>query len=209
MDGHTQDHKLPEDFDWNDIYSGEEADFTAPDPLLLELTQALEPGEVLDVGCGAGGLLAALAERGWGIHGVDLAPKAIAAARKVLAQRGHQAELVAADATTWKPPKQYQLVTNSFALPLRRAEQRAVYQTIRAAVAPGGTVIIKDFDAQMSRFPAFEGIDMVEIDELREAFEGFEILRAEVVPTPVHDHGQGKLDEQEWSAALLVARRPG
>lgn len=208
MDGHTQDHALPEDFDWNDIYTGEEADFMPPDPLILELTRELEPGHALDVGCGAGGLLTALAERGWAVHGVDLAPKAVAAARKVLARRGHEAELVAADATRWQPPRRYELVTNSFALPLRRAEQRAVYRTIRAAVAPGGTVIIKDFDAQMSRVPAFAGIDMVELDELREAFEGFEILRAEIVATPVHDHGQAAQADQAWSAALLVARRP-
>ena len=34
----------------------------------------------MDVGCGAGGLLAALADRGWRVHGLDLAPRAVEAA---------------------------------------------------------------------------------------------------------------------------------
>jgi hypothetical protein len=39
-------------------------------------------------------------------------------------------------------------------------------------------------------------------------FDGFDILRAEVVPTPEHDHGQSTYGEETWTAALLVARRP-
>ena len=199
---------LPDDFDWNDIYSGEESDFMPPDPLVLELASQLPPGDVLDVGCGAGGLLAALAARGWRVHGVDVAPRAIAAARKVLARRGVEADLGAADAATWSPPRTYDLVTNSFALPLTRAAQIAVYRTIREAVAPGGTVLVKDFDTQMAHVGPFGGVDLVEVDHLLAAFDGFEVLRAEVVPTPVHDHGSGTYGETTWTAALLFARRP-
>ena len=201
-------HVLPEDFDWNDIYTGDADDFTPPDPLMLELASALEPGHVLDVGCGAGGLLAALGRAGWTLHGIDLAPKAIEAAAEVLASRGLDAELVTADATSWIAPRQYDLVTNSFALPMKRAEQLEVYAKMRAALAPGGTIILKDFDRQMSRFPAFAGIDMIDTEDLLAAFEGFEILRCEVVPTPAHDHGQADYGEAAWTAALLVARAP-
>lgn len=59
----------------------------------------------------------------------------------------------------------------------------------------------------MARVPAFAGIDLVEVEDLLAAFQGFEVLRAEVVPTPVHDHGSGS-PEGTWTAALLVARRP-
>ncbi len=201
------DH-LPDDFDWNDIYSGEESDFMPPDPLVLELATQLPPGHVLDVGCGAGGLLASLADAGWVAHGVDVAPKAIEAARKVLGRRGIRAELEAANAATWTPPRTYELVTNSFALPITRAEQVEVYRMIREAVAPGGTVILKDFDTGMAGIGAFGGVDLVDVEHLRSAFEGFEVLRAEVVPTAVHDHGQGSYGDATWTAALFVARRP-
>jgi 2-polyprenyl-3-methyl-5-hydroxy-6-metoxy-1,4-benzoquinol methylase len=199
---------LPDDFDWNDIYSGEESDFMPPDPLVLELASELGPGDVLDVGCGAGGLLAALAARGWGLHGVDVAPKAIEAAKKVLGSRGVRAELVVGNAATWTPSRTHDLVTNCFALPLTRAEQIEVYRMIREAVAPGGTVILKDFDSGMAGIGAFGGVDLVEVEHLLDAFDGFEVLRAEVVPTPVHDHGAGTYGEMTWTAALLVARRP-
>lgn len=199
---------LPHDFNWDDIYTGQETDHLPPDPLMLELASAQPIGDVLDVGCGAGGLLAALGERGFRLHGVDVAPRAIEAAERVLSRRGLSAELRAVDAAAWTPSRSYDLVTNCFALPLTYEAQRAVFATIRDAVAPGGTVIIKDFDTNMNTVAQFAGIDLVEVAQLREAFDGFEILRAEVVSTPVHDHGQGVDEDSEWTAALLVARRP-
>lgn len=208
MNDTTTHGPLPEDFDWNDAYTGAAADFVAPDAEVLALAAARPPGEVLDVGCGAGGLLAALGERGWRLHGVDVAAKAIAAAREVLAAHGLAAELEVADAASWTPSRTYDLVTSTFALPLTRGAQQGVYRVLRAAIAPGGTVIVKDFDTRMSRVPAFGGIDLVELDELVAAFDGFELERAEIVTTPRHDHAGPSDDDAPWTAALLVARRP-
>jgi len=199
---------LPEDFNWNDIYTGDEADYMPPNAAILELARELEPGAALDVGCGAGGLLVALAQLGWEVHGIDLAPNAILAARKVFARHQTQGDLVACDASSYRPSRRYELVTNSFALPLKRAAQLRVYRTIRKAVAPGGMVILQDFDTQMSGVGAFGGCDLVDLADLTEAFAGFEIQRAEIVPTPVHHHHEGGYGQETWTAALLVARRP-
>jgi len=207
----------PSEIDWNEGYSGEQGDYMAPDPLVLELASALTPGDVLDVGCGAGGLLVALGQRGWRAHGIDLAARAIEAATKIMEARGVEATLAVADASRWRPSRTYDLVTNTFALPVERAEQAQVCRMIREAVAPGGTVIVKDFDAGMHRIDAFRGCDLVELPDLLEAFAGFEILRGEIVATPVHDHsespdrpggGPGAERTSPWTAALLVARRP-
>ena len=109
-----QDH---DQFDWNQSYSGDVTDYAEPDPDMLEIIDGLRPGRALDIGCGAGGLVVALAQRGWRVAGVDIAAKAIEAARKVLQAKGIDAELEVADATTWDPVGHYDLITSSFALP--------------------------------------------------------------------------------------------
>lgn len=200
-------------FDWNDIYTGEAVDLEPPDALMLELIDSL-PGHpdggrrALDVGCGAGGLLVALAERGYRVTGIDIASKAIAAARKVTGQRGFDVELTVADATRWQPDRAYDLVTSCFAVPGKR-RRAAALAMMRAALAPGGVVLLKDFDTSMARLGYLPADDLVEIDELTAAFAGFEIIRAELVDTPVHDHdGSGKHAGERWTAAILCARKP-
>jgi len=194
-------------FEWNDIYSGDASDYVAPPPLVLDAVASLAPGDVLDVGCGAGGLLATLAERGWTPHGIDIAPRAIEAARAVFGRCGLDATLRVADAASWRPSRTYDLVTCCFAAPNTRADQQRAYAAMRRAVAPGGTVVVLDFDPQMHRLPPFRGFDMVAVADLLEAFDGFEITRAEVVEVPAHDHGQGDDGTGPWTASLLVARR--
>ena len=203
-----------EPYDWNQSYSGDADDYAEPDADIAEIAGRLTPARALDVGCGAGGLVVALAQRGWQVTGIDIAKNAISAARAVAASRGIAADLLVADATAWKPREQFDLVVNSFALPTDRADRALVFRMIRDALAPGGTVIVKDFDPAMKeRVSAFAGMDMVTTEELTDAFDGFEIVRAEIVATPVHDHGSdgGAGDahgNSGWTAALLHARKP-
>lgn len=193
-------------FDWDSIYHGDTRDHQPPDAQVLALASALPPARVLDVGCGAGGLVLALAQRGWKCSGIDLSPKAIRSANARLEAAGESADLRAADACDWRPHGEWDLVTNTFALPIRAADQARAYRTIRDAVAPGGRVILKDFDTQMSRFSEFDGCDLIALDVLVAAFDGFVIERAEIVQTPAHHPNAA--DAEPWSACLLVARRP-
>ena len=195
-----------EQFDWNDIYQGTAADYQPPDAHLLDIVGKLRPGRVLDVGCGAGGLAVALAERGWDVLGIDLAPKAIAAARAVAAERGVSAQFETADASTWTPRGTYDLIVSGFALPDNRALRAPAFAAIRQAVVPGGAVLIKDFDDTMARFPHFDGFELVTLEELTAAFEGFEVQRSEIVETPAHSSDPGG---DPWTAALFLATRSG
>ncbi len=197
------------EFEWNDIYTGTVSDYVEPDAQLLSIIDTLEPGRVLDVGCGAGGLVAAMAERGWHCSGIDIAPRAIEAAKHVLASRGLGAELTAVDAATWHPARTYDLVTNSFALPTSQADQAQLFTAIREALAPGATLLIKDFDSSMRRHEEFAPYHCPSVEELLAAFDGFEILRADVVETPAHSHhGSAGKSDLRWTAALLHARAP-
>ena len=196
-------------FDWNEAYSGDATDYDDPDLGLVEIIDGLRPGWALDIGCGAGGLIVALAERKWQVSGIDIAAKAIEASRKVIQERGVNAELHVADATRWKPNRLYDLIVSSFALPESKAERGLVYRMIRDAIAPGGTVLLKDFDATMKRVKFFSTFDLVTVEEFTSGFDGLNIIRAEVVDTPVHDHrtGKGQSDER-WTAVLLQAQSP-
>ena len=202
----VKDH---EPFDWNQSYSSDLADYAEPDPAVLEIIAGLRPGRALDIGCGAGGLIVALVRRSWRVTGVDIAAKAVEAARKVLQAEGVDAEFHAADATTWKPAGRYDLITSCFALPGSGAGRASLYRMILDALAPGGTVLLKDFDSSMGQVRFFAGFDLVTVEELTAAFDDLNITRAEIVDTPVHDHspGGGK-PEEHWTAALLHARRP-
>ena len=205
---HQHQHE-PDNFDWNGMYTGQASDYEKADPLMIQTIDTLPPGRALDIGCGAGGMLVALAERGWTVTGIDIATKGIAAARQALASRGMEATLEIADATTWRPTHAYDLVTSSFALPGTPAERARVFAMAKQALEPGGIVLFKDFDSTMTKSAHFAAYKLMTINELTAAFAGFEILRAEVVPTPPHDHdGSGAHTGERWTAALLYARKP-
>ena len=195
-------------FDWNAIYTGELEDFEPADSDILAVSAALAPGSALDVGCGAGGLCTELAAGGWRVTGIDIAPRAIQAARRVAQRRGVTVELIAGDAASWHPPRSFDLVTSSFALPATATDQGRALAMIRACVAPGGTVVIKDFDAGMRAVAQFAGFHLPTVAEVADVFAGFEILRAEVVPTPAHQHSGGQAAAQDWTAVFFVARNP-
>lgn len=201
------------DFEWNDIYQGNTDDYMEPDLMIFETAQSLPKGRVLDVGCGAGGLLAALAKEGWKVAGIDIAPKAISAARKVLADRDLHGELEVADAASWHSDEQYDLITSSFALPNTREDQQTLFSKMRQWLAPGGSIIIKDFDASMKRHKVFERFHCPTLDELVQSFADLEIQRAEIVDTPAHNHGDGHGHQSDGledhrSAAFLHAKCP-
>ena len=173
-------------FDWNQSHSGDVTDYTEPDSQMLAIIDSLLPGRALDLGCGAGGLVVALARMGWRVTGIDMAQRAIDAALHLVEERNVTAELYVADAATLKPDGPSDLITSSFALPGTRGERTARFQMIREALVPGGTVLLKDFDSTMSRVEFFDGFDLVIVEEIASAFDGLSIVRAEVVETPVH-----------------------
>src|SRR5690242_9818505 len=71
---------------WNENYASGESlpwDTGTPDPMLVELieSRAIAPGRTLEVGCGTGTNAIYLAQHGFEVMGVDIAPVAIERAR--------------------------------------------------------------------------------------------------------------------------------
>ena len=68
-------------------------------PELFEFIRNNKPGRAIDIGCGTGTNVIALAQAGWRVTGVDFAPRAIKLAEQKLKRSGLQANVLVGDAT--------------------------------------------------------------------------------------------------------------
>ena len=68
-------------------------------PELFEFIKNNKPGRAIDIGCGTGTNVIALAQAGWKVTGVDFAPRAIKIARQKLKRSRMPATVLVADAT--------------------------------------------------------------------------------------------------------------
>lgn len=197
--------------DWDADWAGGTGGDGHPDPFLAAQLAGLAPGSALDLGCGDGVHSLWLAERGCRVLGVDWAKTAIARARRKAKQRGLDAEFRLADVTRWTPAETYDLVYSSWALPPRGPGRDHTLDLAASAVAPGGTLLLLDFDVSMEGVPGFPitPADLVSLDEIRPYLRGFTIQRAEVVEI-VHTHDDAPPDPSlpPTRAAFVRAVRP-
>jgi S-adenosylmethionine-diacylgycerolhomoserine-N-methlytransferase len=117
------------------------------DELLARLP--LPPGAVLvELGAGTGRNLEPLADRLGQlsvVHLVDLCPSLLAIAGRRIAARGWtNVTAVEADATTWRPAQQADVVLCAYSLTMM-PDWRATVANARAMLKPGGTLAIVDF----------------------------------------------------------------
>jgi SAM-dependent methyltransferase len=108
---------------------------------LAERTDALidqgAPRRVLDVGCGDGRFLGAMAERGWEVEGLETDPVAAALARKRTGGTVHEAPLE----DLMLPENRFGLVSLLHVLE-HVPDPRATLCAARRTLAPGGTLLI-------------------------------------------------------------------
>ncbi|MFE2365468.1 MULTISPECIES: trans-aconitate 2-methyltransferase [Streptomyces] len=205
---HTHHSHDPHPFDWDAVYRGDGSDTTAPDPLLLAPADALTPGRALDLGCGAGGNALALAERGWRVTGVDIAPRAIAGTRAGACARGLELELLVADTAQWRPETTYGFVLSSYALPPRGPARTATLAAAAAALAPGGILALGEWDEEGCDWGA-DG-DLVTLEEIRTHLSdlGLDIVCAERLRVPRHRHPGHEQEPADDAAVIVTARKP-
>lgn len=102
-------------------------------------TEALQPGRILIPGCGRGHEAVDLAQAGFAVTALDIAPTALAHLQAQLDQAGVKAELVCADALTWQPPTPFDAIYEQTCLcALDPGHWQAYEAQLHAWLKPGG-----------------------------------------------------------------------
>jgi tellurite methyltransferase len=179
--------------DWDRYYSDATNREQAPDPLLVEVADAIPAGAALDLACGGGNNSIYLASLGWRVTSVDRSAVAIGMLRQRAA--GLRLTATAADLESGAfpvAPDGFDLICDFYYL------HRAVFPQIRAGVRPGGIFVaaihLVDPDATSGpHSPAF----LLEPGELRREFEEWKIVF----------YSEARLAGQSRRTARIVARR--
>jgi len=130
---------------WNDSYASGQLpwDTGEPEPLLVEFVTsgAVTPGPALEIGAGTGTNTIWLAERGFDVLGVDLAPLAIEKAQAKIAGRALPCRFADLDILAAPPPGgpfQFVFDRGCFHVFDEPDERERFAANVAAALAPGG-----------------------------------------------------------------------
>lgn len=207
---HEEDHEAgdgvigdPRVNGWESAYAGGHID-SPLDPLVQELGRSLDGTTAIDLGCGAGQNSIWLAEIGWTVTGVDIAPSAISQAVSAAARAGVDAEFLVADLSDWRPNGTFDFVISTYALPPRGPGRTHALTCAADAVAPGGTLLVAEFERSLARSGGWSDADLTDVDELASHLEGFEVARLDVETTR-HAHGH---HEEHYPVVTAIAHRP-
>ena len=167
---------------WNDVWHTADLSDEGHDDMLESIVSGLAPGRALDLGCGAGGNVVWLAKHGWQATGVDFSEVAVRKARELVAKHGLDATFVAADASTYQPESQPQLIT-SFYIQLPPHQRIRMLSNAAASLAPGGKLVFVSHDVSTppSGWNADELDSLTTPDEIVAELPGLQIERAEVM----------------------------
>ncbi len=190
--------KLPAKARWNARYSDFENAKLAKMREPRELLQTWLPklpthGLALDVAAGAGRHSLALAGHGLHVHAVDISIEGLKLLNKKKDTAMNIQPIVLNLEQGWLPRASYQVIINFLYL------ERAIWQTIRRQLAPGGWLVMETFTIDQLKFPHKKHIKrdfLLEREELKAGFSDWEIL--------FYDEG---LHKENYSARL-VARKP-
>lgn len=124
---------------WEARYQAGTAAYAArPSAFVLDWLPCLPRGRALDVACGLGATAIALAEAGFDVTAIDIAPTALARARAEAERRGVTVDWQCADLSDLRlPPAQYDLIVNIHYV------NRDLTAQFAEALRPGGHVLFE------------------------------------------------------------------
>lgn len=183
---------------------------TEPAAFLLEQRHHLHPGSTaLAIADGEGRNSVFMAELGVAVTAMDGSEVGVAKARELAQQRGVDVEFNVGDILTWDwSATSYDLVVGIFFQFLTPDQRPAVFDGIKQALRPGGTLLLHGYTPKQVTYgtggpPIAENMYTEEL--LRDAFGDLEIERLEAYETELTE-GSGHVG---ISAVIdLVATKP-
>ncbi|MFB6097023.1 MAG: class I SAM-dependent methyltransferase [Haloferacaceae archaeon] len=181
---------------WNERYaSGEYDPREYPSPLLEEHVDWHPTGRALDVATGQGRNALFLAERGYDVDAIDVAPAALETARARADERGVDVAWIAADVDDYAfPAGEYDVITVSFFAALDRLPD------LKEALAPDGVLLYEHHlrtTEPVERGPSGDRYRLRSNDLLRACLD-LTVLR--------YDESTREVDGDRAAVASLVAR---
>jgi cyclopropane fatty-acyl-phospholipid synthase-like methyltransferase len=167
-------------------------DIGRPQRDIMAALDSLDPGgRAIDLGCGTGEHVLALAARGVEAWGIDSTEAAIESARHKARERGLEARFVVGDALDLQPLRQrFELVVDCGLFHVIGDEERRRYvDEVRRVLVPGGVHLMLGFSTN----PRDRGPRGYSEDELRACFaDGFVVreLRAVTYEVTYGDQGE-------------------
>ncbi len=200
----------PSSVDWEAMYADEGDGMWSGHvngSLVAELDHIAGPGRALDVGCGEGADALWLAERGWRVTAIDVAPTAVARGRTEAERRGVDGiAWIAGDLLADPPAEPFDLVSLHYpAFPI--GDRERVSATLRSLVAPAGTLLVVGHAPPENLSEAhFDPADWTQPDDLVDDLgDGWAVECHETRPRP-GDHHHGSHHTHD---VILRARRTG
>lgn len=184
---------------WESRYrSGDYEPNREPVPFLAAEASALEPGRALCLAAGAGRNAVFLAQLGFAVTAVDIAPTGLAWCRRLAAEGGVEVETVTADVLSFDAGvESWDLVTNLY------FHEPAVFPCVRSALRRGGHFLFQTYARAQAEFGwgPTNPDHLADPRELRRAFADWQLLR---FGERVHKFEDGRQE----AVVQLLARKP-
>jgi len=131
---------------WEPHYAASAPGTGGPNPVLVDLVEALAPGRVLDLGCGGGGDALWLAQRGWAVLTVDVSATALARVtdRATGAGLSDRVRTERHDLTATFPHGEVDVVSAQYLLSPVEFDRPPMFARAAATVRAGGMLLIVD-----------------------------------------------------------------
>ena len=169
----------------------------------------------MELGCGAGRNAVWLAERGWQVTAVDFSVAAVEKGNQLASQANVTAEFVVADAASYKPQAQFDLIA-SFYIQLPALQRARMLATAADALAPGGTILFVSHDesAPPQGWSQEDLLTLTTPEQIVAELPGLRIIEARVLmgSGPAHVEGpdphEGTHGTHEWGTTVVLATKP-